>query len=565
MNHAADTIRIVVRQRGRTIEITPSSTLAPRLHDLLQGTQLDSLQQQLPPYLLRQRWFGSKSRTILQARVLDWVEFPGLDAALLFVEIHYEGGGTETYQLALAISSPPQSDQLRKAAPASIIATFPSPAGDVLLHDGTVREDRRQALLTLIARNATLATHSGIVTATGSSALAEVRGTKTLPAYTGSAEQSNTSIIYGDLLIMKLFRRLQQGENPDTEIGRFLTETAHFPRIPPFLGDIRWQPHGKEDNDSPTTLAMLQGLVKNDGDGWQSTLNELASFYTSCIDQPAPPDAIPPPGFLAANEIIQPLRNLAAVSLGAAALLGQRTAELHLALATTTNNPAFAAEPFSPSDLASDADRIDAQIAHTLDALQHGAAQLTDSATIDSAHTILASRAGLLQRARLLTTADPTQTGQRIRIHGDYHLGQVLRASGDYVILDFEGEPARPLAERRKKQSPLKDVAGMLRSFSYATYAGLNQFLQDQPMSSQKTANLETWARLWENAAASEFLRAYQLAIAANPQLIPQPRQAQVLLNAYLLEKALYELLYELNNRPTWVRIPIAGILSLPQ
>lgn len=497
-------------------------------------------------------------------RALDWAEFPGLDAALLFVEIHYEGGGIETYQLPLAISSNLQADELRKEAPASIIATFSSPAGDVLLHDGTVREDRRQALLTLITGNATLTTHSGIVTATGSSALAEVRGTKTLPARTSSAEQSNTSIIYGDLLIMKIFRRLQPGENPDTEIGRFLTETAHFPRIAPFLGDIRWQTRGKEDND-PTTLAMLQGLVKNDGDGWQWMLDKLAPFYTSCIDQPVPQDAITPSGFLTTNEIPQPVRTLAAVSLDATALLGQRTAELHLALATTTSNPAFAAEPFSPTDLASDAARIDAQIAHTLDALQHGVAQLTDTATIESAHTILVSRADLLQRAHLLTTADPTHTGQRIRIHGDYHLGQVLRANGDYVILDFEGEPARPLAERRQKQSPLKDVAGMLRSFSYAAYAGLNQFLQDHPMSPQQKANLETWARLWENAAANEFLRAYKLAIAANPQLTPQPEQAQLLLSAYLLEKALYELLYELNNRPTWVRIPIAGILSLPQ
>jgi maltose alpha-D-glucosyltransferase/alpha-amylase len=497
-------------------------------------------------------------------RVLDWAELPGLDAALLFIEIHYEGDGIETYQLPLAISSILQTDELRITAPASIVATFPSPAGDVLLHDGVLREDIRQALLTLIAGNATLATQSGLVTGASSSALAEARGTKALTARTGSAEQSNTSILYGDLLIMKLFRRLQPGENPDTEIGRFLTETAHFPRNAPFLGDIRWQPHGRVDNDS-TTLAMLQGLVKNDGDGWQWTLGKLTAFYASYIDQPAPRDAITPPGFLTTNEIVQPVRTLDAVSLNAAALLGQRTAELHLALATTTSDPAFAAEPFSPAYLASDAARIDAQIAHTLDALQHGVPQLTDTATIESAHTILASRANLLQRAHLLTTADPTLTGQRIRIHGDYHLGQVLRASDDYVILDFEGEPARPLAERRQKQSPLKDVAGMLRSFSYAAYAGLDQFLQAHPTSSQKAANLEMWARLWENAAASEFLRAYKLAIAANPELTPQPEQAQLLLNAYLLEKALYELLYELNNRPTWVRIPIAGILSLPQ
>jgi maltose alpha-D-glucosyltransferase/alpha-amylase len=160
-----------------------------------------------------------------------------------------------------------------------------------------------------------------------------------------------------------------------------------------------------------------------------------------------------------------------------------------------------------------------------------------------------------------LTT--PAQAGQRIRIHGDYHLGQVLRSRGDFVILDFEGEPARSLTERRAKQSPLKDVAGMLRSFSYAAYAALYIFAQRRP---DDARNLEPWTTLWQNAASTEFLRAYRSSInAANPQLIPQPAQAQLLLNAYLLEKALYELLYELDNRPAWVRIPLAGILALPR
>jgi maltose alpha-D-glucosyltransferase / alpha-amylase len=497
--------------------------------------------------------------------VLDWAELPRLNAALLFVEVHYEGGGTEMYQLPLTFSAVPQDSERRNAAAANSIATFPSSAGEMLLYDGIHREDVRQELLAFIGGDATLSTHSGAVTGTSSSAFSEMRGSDTLPARIGSAEQSNTSILYGTQLIMKLFRRLQPGENPDTEIGRFLTETAHFPRIAPFLGDIRWQTQNKQSDDSATTLAMLQGLVKNDGDGWQWTLNELNHFYAKCVALSTPQHAITAPSFLTTTEIPQPIRELAAISLDAAALLGQRTAELHLALATPTDNPAFAAEPFSSADLAADAARIEAQIGRTLDALQHGVAQLTDSGTIDTAHAILTSRVDLLRRAHRLTTASPSDTGQRIRIHGDYHLGQVLRAEDDYVILDFEGEPARPLSERRQKQSPLKDVAGMLRSFSYAAFAGINQFLQDHPTSPQQKANLDVWARLWENAAACEFLRAYKLTIAANPQLMPEPEPAQLLLNAYLLEKALYELLYEINNRPTWVRIPIAGILSLPQ
>jgi len=155
-----------------------------------------------------------------------------------------------------------------------------------------------------------------------------------------------------------------------------------------------------------------------------------------------------------------------------------------------------------------------------------------------------------------------TQSGLRIRIHGDYHLGQVLRTRGDYVILDFEGEPARLLEERRAKQSPLRDVAGMLRSFSYAAYSALDHFAQRHPGTQR---SLESWAQLWQNAVSTEFVVAWRSAMAANTPLTPEPRQAHRLLNAYLLEKALYELLYELNNRPGWIRIPLAGILALPQ
>ena len=180
--------------------------------------------------------------------------------------------------------------------------------------------------------------------------------------------------------------------------------------------------------------------------------------------------------------------------------------------------------------------------------------------TADEAATILSRRIELFARAHAITAA--RASGKRIRIHGDYHLGQVLRAKNDFVLLDFEGEPARSLEERRRKQCPLKDVAGMLRSFSYAAWSGLDSYVQRHPDSGRA---LEPWARLWQNAASTAFLNAYRDTIAADPDLLPEPAQADALLNAYLLEKALYELLYELNNRPAWVRIPLSGILALPQ
>jgi maltose alpha-D-glucosyltransferase/alpha-amylase len=584
--------------------------------DLLAAQGLSLIQELLPAYLVRQRWFGAKSRTISSVRVLDWVEFPNLPAAIVFLEITYADADTQpdVYQIPLALTTGPEADTVRANAPASILASLTTANGPAILHDATAREDVRQALLSLIETSGTLhaivpaakeksvilsqveepdltpskepaaqaapatfapnlsATEPATPTLHGhrSSAFEAARGADPLPARTGSAEQSNTSILYDGKLILKLFRRLQPGENPDTEIGRFLTEVAHFPRIAPFLGDIRGSREGaRTPADEQTTLAMLQGLVQNEGDGWQFTLDELARYYESVVTCPAPKDVGTLPTFLdelpgedESPKIPAEAREHAGLYLEAAALLGRRTAEMHLALASPNSNPNFEPEPFTAESLADDATRVEVQLSRTLEALKHAFTNLPDELTTDSAALILSRRIELLARAQSIKAAPPEDAGLRTRIHGDYHLGQVLRARGDYVILDFEGEPARPLAERRAKQSPLRDVAGMLRSFSYAAYSALDHFTQRHPGTSR---SIELWAQLWQNAVSTEFLTAWRTTVMANPHLTPQPQQAHRLLNAYLLEKALYELLYELNNRPTWVRIPLAGILALPQ
>ena len=396
-----------------------------------------------------------------------------------------------------------------------------------------------------------------------SSLFAEARGTQALPARTGTAEQSNTNFLFGDKLLMKLFRRLQPGENPDVEIGRFLTEVAHYPRIAPLLGTLSLT----TPSANSTTLAMLQPLIANEGDGWQWTLEELARFFENVASSPAPVDEGAPAAFTASGEAglqanAQANEKLSHY-LADAAQLGRRTAELHLALATPTDNPAFAAEPITAASLQADALRIDAQVNTALDALKQKMASFKDLLADDAA-TLLAQRIDLFARAHAITAGiSDAQPGHRIRIHGDYHLGQILRTRNDFVLLDFEGEPARSLAERRQKQSPLRDVAGMLRSFSYVAFSGLDAYLQRHPQ--RDPSALTAWTRLWINAVSSAFLSAYQATAAQNEALLPPAAAAQTLLNAYLLEKALYELLYELNNRPTWVHIPLAGILALPR
>jgi maltose alpha-D-glucosyltransferase / alpha-amylase len=404
----------------------------------------------------------------------------------------------------------------------------------------------------------------GRLDARTSTAFDHGRFSQQLLSHVGSAEQSNTSILYDKQLILKLFRRLQPGENPDVEIGRFLTEVAHFHRIAPFLGEIAVTAASGEK----TTVGMLQGLVANEGDGWKWFLAQLSGFFASVAGLQAPPKAARP-SFLNDRAPVREALEHAGTSVKAAALLGRRTAEMHLALATPTDDPAFAAEPFTSDDLARDAHRIDDQVTSTLEALKIKLSTLKDL-TADDAALLLSRRIDLFARANAITAS--TAGGQRIRIHGDYHLGQTLRTGGvsgtdvgDFVLLDFEGEPARLLAERRQKQSPLKDVAGMIRSVSYAAYSALDQFLTSNPELTRGAGSesLTAWAIFWQDSTSSEFLRAYRETIAANPTLLPSAQQSQALLAAYMLEKALYELLYELNNRPSWLRIPLAGILAL--
>jgi maltose alpha-D-glucosyltransferase / alpha-amylase len=658
---------------GAMDESATSAIYAKDWAGLAAGAGKVQLESELSAWLPRQRWFGAKSRRIQSVRVRDWVELPadivanrtvmaGADVAagtsfapaLFFVEIHFADGQTDIFQLPLAVSIGADAEELAASHPAMILGSLTTSIGPGVLHDAVVQEDFRRSLITLIAKNASVALSTNnsaeteIAGTVGFAQIADVPAGSTegspigaiaqpvpdagvapvpitaqpgeaatparseeagphgssehqlqpresqaagdtvsqaarldarasecfsgeqmihlLPSRVGSAEQSNTSILYGDKLILKLFRRLQPGENPDVEIGRFLTEAAHFPRIAPFLGEIAVTSASGEK----TTVAMLQGLVLNQGDGWKWFLEQLAHFFASVAALPPPPE-VAGPSFVNHHSPLREATEHAGSSLEAAALLGRRTAEMHLALATPTGDPNFAAEPITGEDLDRDVHRMNAQITATLEALKVKLSSLRDQIADDAA-LLLSRRIKLYARANAITAG--AASGQRIRIHGDFHLGQTLRTgsaddgrkggSGDFVLIDFEGEPARTLAERREKQSPLKDVAGMIRSLSYAAYTGLDQFLgEHQELTGGKRENVTAWAVLWQNATSTEFLRAYRETIAANPALLPSTQQCETLLGAYLLEKALYELLYELNNRPEWLRIPLAGILDL--
>ena len=518
----------------------------------------------LPDYLPRQRWFGAKSRTIAGVTVQDWAPLgPASSYALAILEVAYTEGEPESYLLPLTLVFDEAAEALRDASPGAVIGAVLLPGREGVLADALYTDEAASALLDLLLHADELPMRNGILRGSPSTVLTELRGEGALPPRRSSAEQSNTSIFYGDRLIMKLFRRVLYGPNPDVEIGRYLTEHSDFRAIAPFGGSLEYMRGDYSANGrEPATFAMLQGLVKNEGDGWQWTLGELERFYEGRLASQFPPAQLPGPDAAIdpASAAMEQTRDAAGVYLDAACVLGRRTAEMHLALAQTTDDPAFQPEPMSADALRALPGDREAHGARAFETLRASMGKLPDAseATVEQAGLVLSRRRTILDTYNALPSLGAG--AMKTRVHGDYHLGQTLRSKGDFVRLDFEGEPARPLHERRAKQSPMKDVAGMLRSFSYAAYAALANATARLP---QDYDRLLPWARLWEAAVSAEFLHSYRK-VAAGSAVVPEAEAAfRQLLDVYLLDKALYELVYELNNRPTWVRIPLSGILQL--
>ena len=412
-----------------------------------------------------------------------------------------------------------------------------------------------------VRRCSTLPAHRGEIRAFSLADFAEIRGPAdvALHAALGSAEQSNTSVRYGDKLILKLFRRLERGPNVDYEMNRYLLQQGGFRRVPRLAGALEYVSH---DGDL-VTLGMMQEFVPNQGDGWRNALEELERYYERCTGQLAPPASLLRDDrsvfAIAAEEIPEKVRDIVGLSLEWATTLGRRTAEMHVAVAQATSDAAFAPEPISSDDLARLADNLTSLAGRSLELLAAGQASLTEEVQA-AAGRVLELRPLLLAELSSLKTIKPGML--KTRIHGDYHLGQVLMVENDFLILDFEGEPARTLDERRQKYSPLKDVAGMLRSFSYAAYGAL---LHLSKRWTDVIPALKPWAALWETWTAAAFLQEY-LAAAGDAPFVPRELEdAERLLKAFAIEKALYELAYEMDNRPTWMQIPLLGILRLAE
>jgi 1,4-alpha-glucan branching enzyme len=529
---------------------------------LLEGDVRDSLEREgLPEFLRRQRWYAGKARALSTTRIVEASHPQGFPegSLLILVEARYREGAAETYFLPIRLASGPEVERLGREAPGRIIARSAGPRGERLLYDGLADPQVCHALLDAIAEERVMPARSGQVRAVRTSQFSRARGPSRAPleVIRGQAEQSNSAVLFDHRLILKVFRRVEPGLNPDFEIGRFLAERAHFDRVPKVAGALEYHRRRSE----PTSLAILQELVPNQGTGWEHALHELKDYFERVARRRAEDalrlDAGRSYLALAGREPPAAVKSLIGPYLGSAAQLGRRTAELHRALASDRNDPAFVPEPLTRADLAELKADVEDEFDAALAALRDQADRLPGECAapvrrlLDGADRL---------RERLEPLAHLAANAVKTRVHGDYHLGQVLRADGDFIILDFEGEPARTVEERRQKRSPLKDVVGMLRSFDYAAYAALFEFTRSRPEDFER---IEPCARFWQAWTSAVFWREYHAVSARAPYLPGDPAALGLLLDAYTLDKILYELLYELNNRPDWVGIPLRGIEAL--
>lgn len=512
----------------------------------------------LPAYLVRQRWFSGKARSLARLHLLDYVflQTPEPLFCLAFVEVTYTAGAAEMYALLLGISADEATQALVQTEPQAVLARIRSPQGEGLLHAALSNATAALLLLSLIQEQRRLSSAAGELRAFTTTAYAELGapGEALTPIRRVPSEQSNTSVVYNSSQILKFIRRLEAGVNPELDMGLYLTEKAALPFVPPLLGGITYHRPGA----APTTLALLHGYVRSAGNGWDYTLDLLGRYYEQVLQFPEPPTALDLSiaGLLTLADTELPEHAITAVGsyLVVAEKLGQRTAALHLALAHETSDRAFAPEPMSAADLAALAVELARHAEEVLEMMTAQLDTLPDPLRLQ-ARQVLDRRATLLARLHAVSALTPGLT--RLRCHGDYHLGQLLWHENNFIVLDFEGEPARPLAERRRKHSPLKDVAGMLRSLSYAVYAALFTFTQTRP---EDVNRLEPWALFWQQWTSVSFLRSYLAAAAPALFLPPQRHDFITLMEALLLDKTFYELHYELHYRRDWARIPLQSL-----
>ena len=497
--------------------------------------QLES--QVLPAFIAGRRWYAAKSEPVRRVDIADHVEWKPRERSwlLTLARVERASGETETYFLPLTLVWEDRDEALLRALSAFTIAKARQQAQVGVLADAFGDENFVRELVAARGAGIVLPAARGALHFKPTAAFARIAGgdVAALPVTIPGAHSSNTVVMLDDRLFVKGYRRLQVGVNPEVDIGRYLTDVVQFAHSVPVAGSVDYV----ADDGRAATVAIIQGYVQNQGDGWDYTLNYLERFFEDTSRE-----AVSATG-----------PDVHGGYLALARTLGVRTAELHAAFARGAGDPAFEPVPLVPSDVAAWTERVRREATDVLARLARRRDALPESSRAD-AERVVAERDRVL--ALIARHANDRTQGARTRVHGDYHLGQVLLVQNDFVITDFEGEPSRTLDERAQKQSPLKDVAGMLRSFDYALHAALFNFVSER---ADARDVVEPAGRHWRQQAVGAFLDGYD-EVARRSALASPLAEMDGLLELFMLEKVLYELRYEVENRPEWVRIPLAGL-----
>jgi len=490
-----------------------------------------------PRFIATRRWFGAKGSRIKSVNVTDSATLKDASGEARFllprVAVHLANGERQDYFVPVAVDEGREDEALMPFAVARVrrgprtgllFGAAAAPAFAVAMVEGMRQGRELETETGKLVFSTTSAFDPDVTFEPG-----EVRRL--------SAEQSNTSVAIGSKMMLKLLRRLQTGTHPEIEVGRFLTETAHFANTPALLGVVEHV----DAEGVRTAIAVLQKFVLNQGDAWTLMLEGLRRDFDTVVLAPESEAPTPEEAFES--------------HLRWAVLLGRRTAEMHNAFALETDDPAFAAEPFEHADLhllGDDTRRQAERAFRGLDALA--------GRTANAASTELAGRRREVEDAIEALTARAPLGAMKTRIHGDYHLGQVLAAEDDLIIVDFEGEPSRPADERRLKSTPLRDVAGMLRSFAYGAETVTREIATRFADSEERARRAST---AWGGMIDAAFLDGYRQAVGDSRAAVTDPETESRLLKLSLLTKALYEVDYEANNRPDWIEIPARGVLTI--
>jgi len=516
------------------------------------------LARTLADFAVERRWFRGKARTRHGSRILDLLDLPGGHGRTLMavLEIDYTDGEPEIYLVPIGFATGEPAVHLEHRMPHAMIANLHVSGAEPtrgVLYDALATGEAAQALLAGVRGGSTLSGSRGRLVCTSSPALQQLAGADELSPRPVELEQTNTTVPFGERLLVKVLRQIEPGVNAELEIGRYLTERAPQVKAPSVLGWVTYYPK----NGEPSAVALAHDYVANEGSAWDLFSSELESLYEAVLS--SNPDVPPTPNrhvlALAVEEPPPEITRVAGQQLRRARHLGVRTAELHAALAAG-DDAAFVPERFTMMHQQSLFQGARALMVRTFESLSRRVRSLPPE-VYDDVQLALTLQPQI--EARLRSVLVRPLDSVRIRTHGDYHLGQVLFTGDDFVIIDFEGEPARPMRERRYKRCPIRDVAGMLRSFSYAAESSLRtrrQRAQDQ-------ARMRPWAAAWASWAGAAFLAGY-LDAASGTALLPRsPADLRLLIDFYSMEKCVYEIGYELNNRPDWLPIPLRGLVDL--